>query len=120
MTQKSPHQVIPSQSSFNSSTFGMSSENNTIWGSLSPQLLDQAADIMSLPGNEHLLDDNLFQNSLIQVPGQEAISATAAESQVYSQSDLVQASQSSQQVESMWTEHESIVATFPRDFFISS
>ena len=116
---KSPHQAIPSQSSFNSSTLGMSGENNTIWGSLSPQLLDQAADIMSLPGIEHLLDDDLFQNSIIQAPGQETIPAITAEFQVYSQSDLVQAGQSSQ-AERMWTEHDSIVATFPRELHIFS
>ena len=116
---KSPHQAIPSQSSFNSSTLGMSGENNTIWGSLSPQLLDQAADIMSLPGIEHLLDEDLFQNSIIQAPGQETIPAITAEFQVYSQSDLVQAGQSSQ-AERMWTEHDSIVATFPRELHIFS
>ena len=121
---KSPG-LVPSQSSANCSTLGTSFENNTVW-SLSPQLLDQA-DSLPLPGIEHLLDEDalgsLFQNSLIQAPVQETIPATThsqADSQsVISESAVVQAGESSQR-ERIWSQDDSIVASFPRELHIFS
>ena len=106
--------VISSESLVNSGALGMTGENNAIW-SLSPQLLDRA-DSMPLPGIENLLDvaslENLFEGSLSQAPVQETIPAIAED-------PSVQASQSSQRG-MIWTQDDSIVATFPRELHIFS